>query len=437
MANIKDLASGIVATAPSPATSGLSITLQSGQGANMPIPPFYATATPPGNLSTSNTSEIVLVTDRPGAGDTFTIVRNQKTSGGAKSIAVGWIFTNGIYTDDLLSSSISFDGVFNETPNSSRTSFTTPLPFTSIMVLKNTTVLVKGNDYTTPSNNTVTFVTAPTTGTTLRFIAIMGNQVMNTGSNGPVFDETPGGLINGSNTTLTTARPYVPNTLSYYVNGYKQKRGVHFFETSPATGQFTVSDAPLGGTDPDDVMVDYWYQVSLAGNADTVDGYNAFPTPLANTLLPLDANARALWASMPTGTQRQIGYAVRDNVGTMEASYGPNVSNFIKDDGGTNNLTASFTNTETTVYVTVDVVVWGAQGYKNLRVALDGGTPASLPTSSPVSYLTDQVTSASVTFKITGVTPGGHVINAILFRPNEAGLISYRNANIKVFEVKS
>ena len=287
MANVKDLASGIVATAPSPATSGLSLTLQTGQGATMPIPPFYGTGTPQGSLSNPGTSEIVLVTAV--VGDVLTIVRAQKGTT-AKSIAVGWIFSNGIYADDVLSSSMSFDGVFNQTPNSALTTFTTPLPFTSIIIFKGTTFLIKGIDYTTPTNSSVTFTSAPATGSNLRYVSIIGSQVMSTGSNGPIFDETPSGLVNGINGTYTTARPYTPGTLSFYSNGDKQKRGVHFFETSPATGTFTVVDAPIGGSVPDDVMVDYWYQISTTGNADTVDGFNASATPTANTIPVFDAN---------------------------------------------------------------------------------------------------------------------------------------------------
>lgn len=111
MANIKNLANGVVFTAPSPATSGTSIVLDSGQGARMPTVPFYLTCSPQGELSTVDNSEIVLVTAR--STDTLTVTRAQLGTS-AKSIAVGWVVANGVYAHDVSSSRVVM-----ETPSGS------------------------------------------------------------------------------------------------------------------------------------------------------------------------------------------------------------------------------------------------------------------------------------------------------------------------------
>lgn len=85
-----NLAYGIVATAPSPALSGNSLTLQEGQGADFPTDSFPAVAWPaPDMFPTKATAEIVYVTSR--ASDTFIITRGQENST-AKVIVAGWNF---------------------------------------------------------------------------------------------------------------------------------------------------------------------------------------------------------------------------------------------------------------------------------------------------------------------------------------------------------
>lgn len=86
----KDLAWGSVLTAPAPALTGTSLTLNAGEGATMPSTlPFYATAAPAATLPTLAVAEVVLVTAV--VGDVLTVTRAQ---GGtlAKAVAVGWQF---------------------------------------------------------------------------------------------------------------------------------------------------------------------------------------------------------------------------------------------------------------------------------------------------------------------------------------------------------
>ena len=101
--NVVDLATSLIATAPSPALSGGSLGVTTGEGAYFPATAsgsFYATVHPADARPTKANSEIVKVTAR--ATDTFTITRAQKGTT-AKAIAVGWVISQGIYIDDLLS----------------------------------------------------------------------------------------------------------------------------------------------------------------------------------------------------------------------------------------------------------------------------------------------------------------------------------------------
>jgi hypothetical protein len=98
MGNLKDYATGTVATAPSPATSGTSLVLESGEGARFPATPFSATAHPPGAFPTVDSAERIEVTNV--TGDTFTITRAQGDTT-AKSILEGWRISNTIFADDI------------------------------------------------------------------------------------------------------------------------------------------------------------------------------------------------------------------------------------------------------------------------------------------------------------------------------------------------
>lgn len=81
---------GTVATAPSPTTSGTSLTLTSGQGALFPTPPFNCTVWPANVQSLSTNAEIVTVTAI--STDTLTIVRGQENTTPI-SIGIGYQFS--------------------------------------------------------------------------------------------------------------------------------------------------------------------------------------------------------------------------------------------------------------------------------------------------------------------------------------------------------
>jgi hypothetical protein len=82
----KNFAYSLVATAPSPATSGTSLIVTAGQGALFPAVPFNATIWPTAAQPITTNAEIVTVTDI--VTDTLTIVR-QAESTSARTVVVG------------------------------------------------------------------------------------------------------------------------------------------------------------------------------------------------------------------------------------------------------------------------------------------------------------------------------------------------------------
>lgn len=83
----KNFALSTVATAPSPATSGTSLSVASGGGAFFPAAPFNAVVWPTGANPTNANAEIVRVTSK-GTGDNWTITRTQESTS-ARSIVAG------------------------------------------------------------------------------------------------------------------------------------------------------------------------------------------------------------------------------------------------------------------------------------------------------------------------------------------------------------
>jgi len=289
MATIRDLAVGQVATAPSPATSGTTLVLNSGQGADMPTDvPFKLLAYPSGVIPTKANSERLLVTAR--SGDTLTILRAQGETT-AKSIAAGWLVSNNIFTDDINNTSFVTSEVPVGTINGTNTAFTVASPYVtgSLRVFRNGIRLRGGgNDFTeTPSG--FTMVTAPATGSVLLVDYNVGSGALSVGTNSFISDETPTGAVNGSNTAFTTVRPYIAGTLEVFINGIKQARTTHVTETTPSTGSFTLDTAPLTG---DIIRVNYQFNLNPSGNSDTVDGYHANATPTAGQIPVLDGAAK-------------------------------------------------------------------------------------------------------------------------------------------------
>ena len=84
---MKNFALTTVASAPSPADSGTTLSVPTGHGEWFPDAPFNAVLVPADTLTTEDNSEIVRVTSV--ANDTFIIIRAQDYTT-AKSVEVGW-----------------------------------------------------------------------------------------------------------------------------------------------------------------------------------------------------------------------------------------------------------------------------------------------------------------------------------------------------------
>ena len=103
---LKNFAYSTVATAPSPATSGTTLTVQSGDGAKFSAAPFDLTLYPVGQLPLIGNAEIVRCTNV--STDTLTITRHQYGTT-AQSVAVGWAVDNAV-TANLLSQLLPLTG---------------------------------------------------------------------------------------------------------------------------------------------------------------------------------------------------------------------------------------------------------------------------------------------------------------------------------------
>ena len=84
--NLEDFAFSTVQAAPSPATSGTSLSVQTGDGALFPSGEFDLTCWPPGVLPLKDNAEIARATF---SGDAATLTRNAYGYG-AQAIAAGW-----------------------------------------------------------------------------------------------------------------------------------------------------------------------------------------------------------------------------------------------------------------------------------------------------------------------------------------------------------
>lgn len=274
MANIEDGATGTVLTAPSPQSSGTTLTLNSGETLRFPAPPFYAIAHPNSQIPVRSISEKILVTAVNTGTDVITFQRAVSPYT-AKNIDVGWRISNAIFKDDFNNASIINNEVPTGSVNGVNTTFTLASSVHtagSLRVYRNG-VRMKGSgeDYTETTTGFTT-TSAPATGTVLLVDYIVTGAINNVGTNSLITDETPVGTVNGSTTAFSALRPYIAGSLEVHINGVKQKRGTHFTETTPSTGAFTMGDAPFTG---DDIMINYAFNLNPSSNSDTVDGMHA------------------------------------------------------------------------------------------------------------------------------------------------------------------
>ena len=215
------------------------------------------------------------------------------------------------YVDNLGTGSL----VLNETPvgliNGSNTAYTTASVYAtgSLRVYLNGQRLTfgVGNDYVEAGQG-FTMQYAPATSDVLLVDYNVTNAKFIQGSNSIIVQETPTGIVNGTNTIFITLQAkYVANTIELFINGLQQTKTTDYTETSPASGTITFTVPPLSG---DVLKVSYQFSTGASGNADTVDGFHASATPTASTLLPLNSNSKypasALDLTNYSGTIAQI-----------------------------------------------------------------------------------------------------------------------------------
>ena len=70
-----------------------------------------------------------------------------------------------------------------------------------------------------------------------------------------ITKEEATGAVDGVNVLFATAVPYVPGTITVFLNGLQQSDPNDYTETTNQS--FTFVQAPIGGADPDRIEVTY------------------------------------------------------------------------------------------------------------------------------------------------------------------------------------
>jgi hypothetical protein len=312
------------------------------------------------------------------------------------------------YVDSLGSTSL----VRNETPggsvNGSNTAFTTAATFAtgSLKVYLNGQRLAPGSgiDYVEVTQG-FTMQYAPATGDVL----LVDYETTNTtrfvqGSNSIIVNETPTGTVNGSTTLFTVLQSkYVANTLEVFLNGIQQLKTTDFTETSPGSGTFTFTTAPLTN---DSVRVSYQFATGASGNADTVDGVHAATVPTANTLIAYDSNAQ-----VPIGSLG--GNASTNAVTTQETTTSTTFT-----DLATTGPTVTIT-TKTAALVILcgwmennTASQWAVMGFAvSSATTIAAADTIAIMVGNPAGVTSMRVGNSSI-FLVTGLTPGSNVFTA-------------------------
>ena len=295
--SVKDFASSKVATAPSPADTGTSLSVTAGEGTLFPTPStdgvFRAYVWPDAVEPDATNCEEIEITVK--STDDFTIVRSK--NGIVRSILIGDniainfgkskedqvlnILKDGRIEDKLLPSQ-SFT-------RDSDTQFKTPDDKTDYytagrIVLVNdsgvtTSHIVISSSYSSPNTTVIISGTALPASLDNIYIAIQPKDGTSPGvgviSN--IKSEVPSGTIDGSNTDFTIANTPVTGTLMVYLNGIRQKITDDYTFTGTTISFIT---APL--TDSK-ILVDYDINAGnyATGSASFID--NETPTGLVNS----------------------------------------------------------------------------------------------------------------------------------------------------------
>ena len=219
-----NFAYGKVLTPPSPAASGTTIVLETGQGARFPNTTGgqYVCVVKETNLpATPDNAEVVLVTSHDPANDTFTVTREQEGSS-ARTIVIGDEFylspTDGVW--DQLDVLTTKGDILSQSAAGT---------YARLGVGSNDQALLADSGETT------------------------GLKWGSVGSVTLVRGETPTGDIDGSNTSYTIANTPVTDSLRLYQNGVRLNEGAGNDYTISGT---TITMATAPPTD-DVLLVDY------------------------------------------------------------------------------------------------------------------------------------------------------------------------------------
>lgn len=353
---LRDLATSTVVTAPSPATTGTTLTIETDHAFDRfpSVFPFHAILHPDNELPTIDNAEFVLVTGV--AGDTFTIERGLSigdTYTIPKSVAIGWRISLPVVTSDLQRAQsvgfimydavssfsigdvlvcdtftggyglanassastseaigvvVSNDGDFYEVITSGSAFLNLDYSGSGEVLFLSDSVsgALTKTEPTTPGSISKPIMTILyESGTTTEgYVNIMRGMEIDEGwgSTSFISDVTPAGLVNGSNTAYTVPEAYTAGTMEVFINGLKQIRDTDYTETNPTTGSFSMIVAPASG---DVVRVNYMTGTFGTGNSDTVDGYHA-----SQLMTPIGAIMDYGGATAPTGWLLCYGQAV-------------------------------------------------------------------------------------------------------------------------------
>jgi hypothetical protein len=145
-------------------------------------------------------------------------------------------------------------------------------PITGSVQLYQNGIRLKVTDDYTITGDTITFNTAPITGDILLADYATSTGTYATGSTSFIYNETPTGTIDGSNTAFDTSTNFVAGSILVYLDGQLQKPGGSYDYVETDSNTITFNTAPVLGSV---LLVSYQSAVSASGNADTLDGQHA------------------------------------------------------------------------------------------------------------------------------------------------------------------